>query len=259
MKFCRIVLICLSLSFGIGACLRPTAPPSPLPTRTPLPPTETPTPTIIWFPPTPTFTPLPPPTLSITPTVDVRPQYGALVFSDDFSDSNLWELGIFPAGSIALGEKELTLVVTADRGYLFSLRQTPSLKDFYVEVTASPSICRGLDEYGMLLRVSASLEFYRFSLTCDGQGRVDRYTAGRASSPVPLTMSGAIPRGAPSQSRLSAWVVGKEIRFYVNNTYQFSLRDPLLPSGRIGLFARASGVDPVTINFSNLQVYEASP
>jgi hypothetical protein len=167
----------------------------------------------------------------------------------------LWTVGHSPAGSTAISNNELTVAVSEPRGYLYSLRKQPALSDFYAEITASPSICRGADEYGLLLRFSKAQDFYRFSLTCDGQVRLDRFLSGRASSPQPLIFSGAVPPGAPSMSRLAVLAQGKEMRFFVNGEYQFTVQDPSLPNGSLGVFARAAGDDAVTVNFSDLSVY----
>jgi hypothetical protein len=56
---------------------------------------------------------------------------------------------------------------------------------------------------------------------------------------------------------MAVWAVGKEMRFYANSEYLFSVRDPSLPAGNLGVFVRASGGDSVTVNFSDLSVYEA--
>ena len=106
--------------------------------------------------------------------------------------------------------------------------------------------------------MSKTLEFYRFSLTCDGQLRLDKYFGGRASSPQPLEPSGSVPRGAPSDSRLGVWALGSDLRFYVNGDFQFSLHDPSLPSGGIGVFARSGGENAVSISFSNLEIRKAN-
>lgn len=245
---------------GLGLLLlagcRPLSAPPPLPTDTPLPPTETPTPTIVWFPPTPTVTPLPTATQPITPTVDARPAYGALILEDNFSDETTWSTGRMGSGNIAFGPNELTLAVNRPDGYLYSLLQSGSLANYYLEITASPTICRGSDEYGLLLRVSPNLDFYRFSLTCDGQTRLDRFFQGKPSSPQALTPSGAAPRGAPSSSRLAVQAEGKTLHFYINGAYQFTIRDASLPSGGVGVFVRAGGSDAVTVNFSDLKIYQ---
>jgi len=249
-------LAALFVILGLPGCLLTSTPAPPLPTETSLPPTQTPTPTIVWFPPTPTTTPLPTTTSSAAPSLDTRPQFGELLFTDNFEDAKGWTTGRTGSGSIAQGVNELTLAVNQPDGYLYSLRQGTRLGNFYAEITASPTICRGNDEYGLLLRVSPGLDFYRFSLTCAGQTRVDKYFQGKASSPQELTYSGSAPRGAPSQSRLGVLANGKELSFYINGEYQFTVRDPSLPVGGLGIFARAAGEDAVTVNFSDLKVYQ---
>lgn len=172
--------------------------------------------------------------------------------SDDFSSGEAWTLGRTSAGGAALGKNELTIALSEPGAYVASLRDGPVLSDFYLEITASPTLCKGLDEYGVLLRASSLVDFYRFSLSCNGQTRLDRLVAGKASSPQPWTLSGAVPPGAPSTSRLAIWAKGREMRFFVNDEYQFTVSDPMLPSGSIGVFARSAGDNAVTINFSDL-------
>jgi hypothetical protein len=259
-RIIRLIGVGLGI-LGLGllcftACI-PQPEPQPTPTTTPVPPTVTFTPTIVWSPPTATFTPYP--TLELLPTEDLRPGIGALLFQDDFSDPDAWSLSTSIAGSVALGLNELTIAIGAEDTYLYSLRKDWLLSDFYLELTASPSMCRDLDEYGILLRVSPELDFYRFSLSCDGQMRLDRIYHGAASSPQPWMLSGAVPPGAPSMARLGVWAVGSEMRFFVNDRYQFTVRDPLLVSGGVGGFARSTVDWPVTVNFSDLAVYTLNP
>ena len=256
-RFCISIYVLLGLLLlGLPACLPVPTPLPPLPTDTPSPPPPPPTATTVWFPPTATFTPLPSPTFSLTPTLDIRPQYGAILYSDDFTHPERWTLGRSSLGSIAPGHGELSLGVTRPGGYLYSLLQEVRLDDFYLEITASPSICRGADEYGLLLRVSPAQEFYRFGLNCQGEARLDRWLGGIASAPQPPAVFGAIPPGAPSSSRLAVWAAGRELRFYANGEFLFSVRDASLPAGGLGVYARAAGPEAVTVNFSDLQVYE---
>jgi len=252
-----ITVLFIALLVTLTACLTPYQQPGNQVTPTEPPATETPTPTTVWFPPTATYTPLPTSTLPITPTLDIKPGHGKLLFTDEFSNTSDWELGSFQDGIIAHGNDELSLVVKKDRGYLSSIRQDTVLDNFYAEITSGPRICRGMDEYGFIFRVSTSNDFYRFSLTCDGHTRVDRFLNGQASSPQPLTISGAIPPGAPSESRLAIWAYGSEMRFFANDEYLFTVNDPTLSKGSIGVFARANGEDDVAISFSELAVYES--
>lgn len=244
--FCLLIVIC-------SAC---TAAPTTvyLPTDTMLPPTATVTPTIVWFPPTATSTAFPTPI--ITPTVDMRPKIGRILLEDDFTESNAWTLNQSESGSIALGKNELTIAIGETNAYLFSVREEPIFTNFYLEITAETSLCRDLDEYGVLFRVSPTIDYYRFSLSCNGQVRLDRIVGGKASSPQPWLLSGSVPPGAPSSSRLGISAVGNEMSFFVNDQYQFSIQDPLLTSGGVGVFARSTEKMAVTINFSKLVIYE---
>lgn len=245
---------------GLAACL-PIATPPPVPTDTPVPPTATVTPTTtpVWFPPTSTPTPIIAATVPVSPTEDVSPQYGALILTDDFEEGDAWTLGRTNAGGAALSKSELTLAISQKRGYVSSVRSQPILTDFYVEITASPSICRDDDVYGLLLRTSTSEDAYRFGLTCSGQVLLDRVINGNASHLIAPVYSGDVPPGAPSMSRLAVWALERELRFYVNGQFQFRVRDTYLKSGSLGIFAQAAGEDAVTVNFSELEVYETVP
>lgn len=242
--------VLLLLALAISACMPPATSLPPEPTPTPVPPTFTITPTLVWFPPTSTPTPFA--TLPITPTQDMRPPMGDILLEDNFSQETGWTLAKTSLSSIAIGVNELTLALHQPGGYLYSLRRDTSLDDFYLEITASPNLCRGPDEYGLLLRVSPLLDYYRFSLTCDGQTRLDKLFNGTASSPQPLILSGAIPPGAPSSSRLGVWAKGREMRFYANGEYLFTVSDPSLRNGSLGVFVRSNGDNDITVNFSDL-------
>ena len=203
-----LVFLALLLSTSLAGCQLTDNPPAPLPTDTPQPPTQTPTPTTVWFPPTATFTPLPTSTLPITPTVSISPVYGELLLADNFEDPKQWATGRTGSGSIGVQNNELTLAISRPNGYLSSLRAGTKLGNFYAEITASPTLCREGDEYGLLLRVSPGEDFYRLSLTCDGQIRLDKYYQGKASSPRALTPSGAVPprRAQPdAPGRIGRW------------------------------------------------------
>jgi len=184
----------------------------------------------------------------------MRPGLGVTLLQDDFSQADHWLLSDAVTGRVALGKHELTLAIASEKLYLYSLRDQPVLTDFYLEITASPTLCRGADEYGLLLRVSPALDFYRFSLSCDGRARLDRVYHNQASSPQPWMESGAVPPGAPSISRLGVWAVGKEMRFFANDQYLFTVKDPLLEAGAVGVFARSTGEGALTVSFSDLVV-----
>lgn len=259
LKASLLGLVALACLIGLSACQPAgavsieTPIPSLLPTTT-----STVTPTIVWFPPTATHTPFPTPRL-VTSTPAVLPPHGAELLRDDFSDTGLWQVSKTASGNIAIGNNLLNIAVNEPRVLLSSLRATPELSDFYLEITASPSLCSGQDEYGLILREASQADFLRYSLSCDGQVRIDRITGGNAASPLPWTLSGAYRPGPLSRVRLGVWAQGEELRFYINNELQFTWKEPALLSGQFGVFARPASDSPLSVSFSDLVVYRASP
>ncbi len=239
----------------LGACL-PTTPLPPFPTPTPTT-SPTATPTVQWFPPT--LTPTPLPTILPSPTVEWRPGVGATLLVETFNTTGHWSTGTKSQGTIAQGAGELSIVITQPKGYLYSVRDEPDLVNFYAEITASPTMCNGKDEYGFLFRYQSPADFYRFSLSFDGFVRLDRVVDGVATSPQPWLASASVPKGAPSLSRIAVWVVGREMRFFIDDEFQFSVSDRGLSNGVIGVFARSAGENAVTILFSNLVLWEVNP
>jgi hypothetical protein len=44
------------------------------------------------------------------------------------------------------------------------------------------------------------------------------------------------------------------MRFFVNDQYLFSAKDPLLHSGSLGVFARSTGNNALTVSFTDLVI-----
>ncbi len=223
------------------------APPQPA-TATPPPPTPTAilSPTPIWFPPT--ETPTPSARRVPTPTPDWLAGLGPILFRDDFTDPAAWP--DVPTDDFQNGR----LILAAPAGtYQMRLHRTRSLSNFYVEAQIHLNLCRPGGEYGLLVRAD-SASYYRFSLNCNGEVRADRVLQGRR---VPLQrplISADVPRGAPARVQIAVWAVGRQMRFFINNHYQFTADDPLLSSGGIGFFVRASPDFPIAVAISDLVV-----
>lgn len=239
----------LAVTVLLAACL-PVAAPEPTATVVPTD-TATPTATIVWFPPSATPTRLSVPTLTATP--EMSPGIGARTLSDDFSDDSVWDTAASENASAAIVKNRISLA--AQPGYyISSMRRELPLSDFYAEITAHPSLCRGEDNYGIIVRGVGS-SFYRFVLTCDGQIRAERITGGtrlQIYDPVP---SGDAPR-PPGQVRIGIWAAGSEMRLFLNGRFQFGVVDPSFPIGAFGVYVRSAGEEPVSVTFSDFEVYE---
>lgn len=248
MKFSYLFLL-LGLSL-LTACLPLDATP---PTPTPLP-SETPHPTatVIWFPASATPT-TPGGFATQTATPQMNPGIGEIILTDDFSDSTLWDVAISDQGSAAIGRNRLTIVVQSGI-YLASMRRDLITENFYAEITAHTNLCRGGDNYGILVRAQGS-SFYRFVLSCNGLVHVERIKNGTKLIIYEAVPSGDAPLGAPGQVKIGIWAVGKEMRLFLNDRFQLSINDNSFPSGGFGVFARSQGETPVTVTFSDLIVY----
>lgn len=221
---------------------------------TPIPLTETPapTPTRVWFPPS--ATPTPQFLSTKEPTPEMRPGVGPDLLSDDFDDPFLWEIAASDEASSSINNNRLTLAVQS-RVYMTSLRRDLLIDDYYAEITAQPSLCKGEDSYGILIRANGG-SYFRFALACDGTVRAERVTNSvRLVLQQPLP-SGDVPPGAPGEVRIGVWAVGNEMRLFLNGRFQFNIDDPSFPIGTVGVFVRSAGETPVVVSFSDLIIRE---
>jgi hypothetical protein len=241
----------LAMTFIVTACISFAAVPAaatPLSTDTALP-----TETIVWFPASATPTLLAVPTYTGTP--EMSPGIGKVTFTDNFSDESLWDVAVSDHGSAAVSKNRLSIAVQPGY-YLASMRHDVIVKDFYAEVTARPSLCRGDDNYGIIVRGVGS-SFYRFTLTCNGQIRADRISGGtRLPIQGPL-LSGDAAR-PPGEVRIGIWAVGSDMRLFLNGRFQFSVSEPTFHSGGFGVYVRSAGEDSASVTFSDLKIYEVN-
>jgi hypothetical protein len=227
---------------------------APTPTSTTIFSTETPTTTIVWFPPTNTPTSFP--TQMIPPTPDQRPGLGSLLFSDSFDQPELWNTVTSSSASAKVDRNRLTLSISAQGPiYLTSLRSQPTLGNSYAEAMVKLSLCAGMDQFGMVIRATPGNNYYRFTVTCNGQMRLERVSSGSTMPLRDWLTSGDAPIAAPAEVKLGVWAVGNEMRLFINDNYQFAIRDPMMSGGTIGFFVYANGATPITVSFSNLFVY----
>lgn len=231
------------------ACIVNVALPAPTATATPAP---TETPTIVWFPPT--HTPSPIPTAALTPTQDLRPGIGSLLLKEDFEDGTDWSVVADPNATVSVSSGSINLSLRSTNDYLLTTRTSPVFTDFYVEITANPSICRGDDEYGLIVRDNNG-DHYRLSLTCDGRASVQRFFGDSLTRQTEWFTNRTIPDLAPSNSRLAVWADGSQIRFFINDLYLFSVTDTQIFKGTVGVFVHTSGEGDVSVSFSDLQVF----
>lgn len=249
----RFLLSLLIVPVLLSACsvIAPPQVTAILPTRST---TPTVTATIVWFPPTHTPTPFPT-SAPRQATPEQRPALGEVVLRDTFDSKAGWSTGQFAGGIASYSRSRLDVVAQGAVGAsLVSLRSGAIPTDAYIEISATPSLCRGKDSYGLVFRAEGEMSHYRLIITCEGQLRVERWRPAEAGVVQDWTPSGQVPSGAPVALRLGIWMFRDEMRVFINDIYQFSARDPLLQGVQLGVFVRASAADAVSVSFSDLVV-----
>lgn len=109
---------------------------------------------------------------------------------------------------------------------------------------------------GLMVRHQTDQGHYFFSV--DGSGRYavqmqarDGATVLQPWTPVPFIQP------APNANLLTVEDSGDQIRFYVNQSLIYSLVDPVLPVGLVGLAAGANGPEVAEVRFDWFQLHEA--
>ena len=226
-----------------------------------LPPTSTssptailiPTATIDWFPATASPTAMP--TQTASPTPNMHPDLGVLILADNFSSPSPWPDTATNNTRVGVENNRLNLYSNISGALLLAPRNAPVIGDFFMEVTASTSLCDGNDEYGLMLRITSTGDHYRFALSCDGRAKIERVLNGAVSMPLEWQAFPVVPAMAPSIVRLSIWASNSEMRFFVNDVLLFTANDTVLYSGRVGAFIRTRSNGPVSVSFSDLMIY----
>jgi hypothetical protein len=253
MRLIHLSTLLLACMIGLSACSGLTPQDEETPETTALPTlTAIPSATIDWFPVTDTPTLIP--TTISTPTPDQRPGLAEQLLSDSFTDQTQWQIVHNDIGNVEFGDQELTIAVSKSKGSLQSLRNTPVLDNFYMEITANPDLCRDADSYGLLVRAGGPLDFYRFSINCDGLIRLERVNHGESYVLQDWVASGEVPTGSPLVLRLGVWAYSHELRFFINDVFQFSAQDSVWKNGKIGVFAHSNEDTPLTVSFYDMQI-----
>jgi hypothetical protein len=212
--------------------------------------------TPVWFPAT--ETPTPAPSLTQRPTEDQRPGLQTVTLKDDFSQGG-WQVFSNEAGRAAFGKKELTLAVSLAKGVLSSLRASTLPGNSYLEITATPNLCRKDDIFGLYLRAASPRDGYRLLVSCGGMLRLERLKNSELVVLQDWQPGVGIGPGGMLPIRLGVWADGKELRVFANDQFQFSARDPVWTDGMLGVYARAAGDSPLSVSFSDLQVRSLDP
>ena len=142
---------------------------------------------------------------------------------------------------------------------IISLRSQPTLGDFYAEATVKLSLCGGKDQIRDALPSRTRRELLPLlgQLRWPDPSRTHPFRFHHALSTTGCQRRcphrSPVPRSSSACGRS-----GSEMRFFLNDHFQFTFRDRYLHSGTLGFFAYANGAAPITVSFSDLSVYSVA-
>ena len=215
----------------------PTATQMPSPTETPAP-TQTPTPAKS---PEQTATTIPTVMSNITPipvsTDDPRSHLGPPTSGDAMDNAGQWNWPTgydqYTSASWQDGYMRIT-ALTSTTGW--RLPSVGPFQNVYIEMTARPEMCTGLDNYGIYFNVPNfryPVQGYWFVVSCDGSYRLAKWNGyapdkeTRYNALINWTASSQIRKGPGQPNRLGVLVRGDTISLYANGYLLASYRDTL--------------------------------
>jgi len=257
LQWFMVILILSVLPITSGCDILLPAPP--LPATTTATQTLTPTPTIDWFPATATPTFIPIASTTPQPTIeDPREGITEVLIEDNFTDESLWMTSQTESGNIAFGDDNLTLAAAIPNAYLFSLSQHELNENFYIEITLQTSLCKPLDQFGIVFWRQSQGDHYQLVFNCDGQYRLELVQGGQAAVIRDWETATQMQPSHPATNRMGLWVYQGQFQLYINDVLQFEERIAQDRTGSLGVFAKTVEGDAITVRFSNLQIFSVN-
>jgi len=210
--------------------------------------------------PSPTVTELPSPTTTITPTEsiasdDPKLRLGEPDWRDTFKNGDNWSL--YEDEHVRFDVKDHFLVMTAFQadGRDSWMLTLPEPVNYYLEVTAIPQDCSGLDRYGVIFRTDAEVG-YLFGFSCDGQYSLRRWNGEDFKILVDWTSSPDIRAGADQTNRMGLMVQDDQFTLYANGNLLDEARDDSYSEGGLGLFVAAKDTENFKVQISEVAYWE---
>jgi hypothetical protein len=181
---------------------------------------------------------------------------GTLLAQDTFSGSALWNSVSGNSGDIIVSGEKITLAVKKEKGMLAVMRSETLPDDYYLEMTAEVRMCRGEDVIGVLFRAPNDQAGYRLMIGCDGRIALQQVIGGSPHPIVDWMNSHTLQPGLPFPIKIGILASGKTIRIFLNQVQQIEVNTDLFREGGLAVYARSIGDTPLTVNFSEIKIYQ---
>ena len=232
-----------------------TLPPTstPLPTDTPLP-SDTPEPTPLTALPSGEATLIEP-----APTLDSdnpKANLGAPDWIDNFDTADNWPLYNDEHVNMQINDGSLvmTSLVANRKDPWDSWMVTDSiLTDFYIELSATPGDCGGLDRYGMVIRANPeATKAYLFGFSCGGEYSLRLWNGEKLFMLQEWQISQFVNKGPSQLNRLGLLARGKTFTLYANDNLLTTVLDETYTEGSFGIFTGAANTDNFSVQFDQM-------
>ena len=208
----------------------------------------------------PTLQVTPTPTVTEAPTVtsvasDPREKLGKPNWKDSFANGDNWPLFDDDHVTMKVSNGQLQMSSTnADKWNSWMLT-SQTLANFYLEGTASPGGCSGLDHYGLMVRAPDHNQGYLYAFSCDGQYSLTKWNGKFSVRLVEWTHSDLIQAGPDKTNRLGIMAQGNKLSLYANGNLLTEVLDSSYPMGGFGVFIGAVETPGFTVTFDRLEYW----
>lgn len=181
-----------------------------------------------------------------------------VLFQESFDGdlSGDWLLESDAQGHAEIAEGQLLLSILAPGTVQYATLEDRLFTDLILDVEATQVGGVAGSSYGVLLRMVAPQQFYRFEITSggeyiierhDGPGEWERLTDGWQTAP-------AIRQGLDETNRLRVAVAGGTFSFYANDSLLAQVVDQRYESGAIAFDAGTFNQNEVQVAFDNVVI-----
>jgi hypothetical protein len=217
---------------------------------------------------TPTGSPPPSATATVTPTITQTPSFtppaedprltlGSPSYRTDFADAYGWYPYDDAGHRFELVDHKFVMTAKNANSYDAWTLTIWKLKNYYLEMTATPDTCSGRDRYGLVVGSPGPGEnpSYLLKVSCDGY-----YTFGFFNLDIDnkfhylkdWTKSSYILAGSNQTNRVGFMARGSHLSLYANGHLLIDLDEPAFDEGLFGLFVGAVNTANFTVRVSEV-------
>lgn len=185
---------------------------------------------------------------------------GDVLFADDFEGSAVggWLLEGDDQGQAEVVNGRLLITIRSPGTVQYATLEDRVFSDAIVDVDATQIGGAPGSSYGILFRMVAPQQFYRFEVTSNGEYAVERHDASGEWERLTdgWQSSTAIRTGLDETNRLRVAAAGGRLTFYANDTLLTQVFDGSYATGAIALDAGTFNQNELQVAFDNVVVLQ---